>query len=158
MGRNFVSCYLSQHSWLKEQGYLNVLNKLYGKYLTHKRMKIIWLTLEIQKLIIIIYYWNLSKNKNCTEWDFVHHSMLFPTYCLLVNQSACFTFRNLFRLPVEEKLDGHCECTLWSPHEKAHEWGTLYCSPNYLCFSSKVTSLYHWRHVKYYLSYSVYSV
>ena len=51
---------------------------------------------------------------------------------------SCLIFRNLFRLPVEEKLDGHCECTLWSPHEKAHEWGTLYCSPNYLCFSSKV--------------------
>lgn len=50
-------------------------------------------------------------------------------------------YRNLFRLPVEEKLDGHCECTLWSPHEKAHEWGTLYCSPNYLCFSSKVRQL-----------------
>lgn len=50
-------------------------------------------------------------------------------------------YRNLFRLPVEEKLDGHCECTLWSPHEKCHEWGTLYCSPNYLCFNSKVRQL-----------------
>lgn len=50
-------------------------------------------------------------------------------------------YRNLFRLPVEEKLDGHCECTLWSPHEKCHEWGTLYCSPNYLCFNSKVRKL-----------------
>ncbi|XP_032223477.2 TBC1 domain family member 9 [Nematostella vectensis] len=50
-------------------------------------------------------------------------------------------YRNLFRLPVEEKLDGHCECTLWSPHNKAHVWGTLYCSPNFLCFNSKIRQL-----------------
>lgn len=57
-----------------------------------------------------------------------------------MNSCIC---RNLFRLPVEEKLDGHCECTLWSPHEKCHEWGTLYCSPNYLCFNSKVGEVHH---------------
>lgn len=68
--------------------------------------------------------------------SFVHYivSDFFP-----VNSCIC---RNLFRLPVEEKLDGHCECTLWSPHEKCHEWGTLYCSPNYLCFNSKVREVH----------------
>ncbi|KAK3713993.1 hypothetical protein QZH41_018780 [Actinostola sp. cb2023] len=51
------------------------------------------------------------------------------------------SYRNLFRLPIEERLDGHCECTVWSPHNKAHVLGTLYCSPNFLCFNSRIRQL-----------------
>ena len=69
------------------------------------------------------------------------------------NIKHCVSSRNLFRLPIEEKLDGHCECSLWSPHEKAHVLGTLYCSPNYLCFNSKVSSTLEHAH-KCFLSFS----
>ena len=49
--------------------------------------------------------------------------------------------RRTFNLPKEEKLDGSLQCTLWSPFNKAHMWGMLYISPNYICFESRV-SLY----------------
>eukprot|EP00794_Sanderia_malayensis_P016811 gene16811-18507_t len=50
-------------------------------------------------------------------------------------------YRNLFRLPRDEKLDGTQECTIWSPFAKAHIWGILFVSPNYLCFESRVKDL-----------------
>lgn len=47
---------------------------------------------------------------------------------------------NAFRLPKDEKLDGTQECTMWSPFAKTHIWGTLFVSPNYLCFESRVST------------------
>ncbi|XP_046333198.2 TBC1 domain family member 9-like isoform X1 [Haliotis rufescens] len=47
-------------------------------------------------------------------------------------------FRQAFRLPDGEKLDGDEECTLWTPYNKQHVWGRVYLSNNYLCFASRV--------------------
>ena len=47
--------------------------------------------------------------------------------------------RWLFRLPVSEPLDGLCECTMWNPASKSLIFGKLFCSPDYLCFNSKVS-------------------
>uniref|UniRef100_A0A8C9VP42 TBC1 domain family member 9 n=1 Tax=Scleropages formosus TaxID=113540 RepID=A0A8C9VP42_SCLFO len=46
-------------------------------------------------------------------------------------------YRSLFRLPKDEKLDGHTDCTLWTPFSKKHVVGQLFVSKNYICFSSK---------------------
>ena len=50
-------------------------------------------------------------------------------------------FRNKFRLPLTEKLDGTTTCHLWAPYKKHFVTGTLYVSPGYLCFASRVEGL-----------------
>lgn len=47
------------------------------------------------------------------------------------------SYRATFRLPMDERLDGHTECTLWTPFNKAHIAGQMYVSNNFICFSSK---------------------
>ena len=49
-----------------------------------------------------------------------------------------FLFRQVFRLPSIEKLDGNVPCTLWTPYNKTHVNGVLYLSRNYMCFASRV--------------------
>eukprot|EP00117_Sycon_ciliatum_P030020 scpid28782/ scgid3007/ TBC1 domain family member 9; TBC1 domain family member 9A len=51
-------------------------------------------------------------------------------------QARSQTYQALFRLPLAEQLDGHCPCALWCPYVKSHVLGTIYCSPNFLCFTS----------------------
>ncbi|KAK3554366.1 hypothetical protein QTP70_022593 [Hemibagrus guttatus] len=46
-------------------------------------------------------------------------------------------YRTLFRLPKDEKLDGHTDCTLWTPFNKMHILGQMFVSTNYICFTSK---------------------
>ncbi|XP_051560805.1 TBC1 domain family member 9-like [Myxocyprinus asiaticus] len=46
-------------------------------------------------------------------------------------------YRALFRLPKDEKLDGHTDCTLWTPFNKLHILGQMFVSTNYICFTSK---------------------
>uniref|UniRef100_A0A8C1X5Z1 TBC1 domain family member 9 n=1 Tax=Cyprinus carpio TaxID=7962 RepID=A0A8C1X5Z1_CYPCA len=46
-------------------------------------------------------------------------------------------YRALFRLPKDEKLDGHTDCTLWTPFNKMHILGQMFVSTNYICFTSK---------------------
>nr|XP_023655199.1 TBC1 domain family member 9-like [Paramormyrops kingsleyae] len=50
-------------------------------------------------------------------------------------------YRALFRLPKDEKLDGHTDCTLWTPFNKTHILGQMFVSTNYICFSSKEETL-----------------
>lgn len=50
-------------------------------------------------------------------------------------------YRALFRLPKDEKLDGHTDCTLWTPFNKMHILGQMFVSTNYICFTSKEDSL-----------------
>ncbi|XP_023683452.2 TBC1 domain family member 9-like isoform X1 [Paramormyrops kingsleyae] len=50
-------------------------------------------------------------------------------------------YRALFRLPKNEKLDGHTDCTLWVPFNKTHILGQMFVSTNYICFSSKEETL-----------------
>uniref|UniRef100_A0A3Q3BVW9 TBC1 domain family member 9 n=1 Tax=Haplochromis burtoni TaxID=8153 RepID=A0A3Q3BVW9_HAPBU len=50
-------------------------------------------------------------------------------------------YRALFRLPKDEKLDGHTDCTLWTPFNKMHILGQMFVSTNYICFTSKEESL-----------------
>lgn len=50
-------------------------------------------------------------------------------------------YRRTFHLPRDEKLDGNLQCTLWSPFNKAHMWGVLYISPNFICFESRIKQL-----------------
>lgn len=52
-------------------------------------------------------------------------------------------FRAAFRLPLDEKLDGSTECTLWAPYNKQHVWGKMYLSTNYICFESEVIEARH---------------
>ncbi|CAL1601093.1 unnamed protein product [Knipowitschia caucasica] len=49
-------------------------------------------------------------------------------------------YRALFRLPKDEKLDGHTDCTLWTPFNKMHILGQMFVSTNYICFMSKEES------------------
>ncbi|CAH2275973.1 TBC1 domain family member 9B isoform X2 [Pelobates cultripes] len=46
-------------------------------------------------------------------------------------------YRATFRLPRDERLDGHTDCTLWTPFAKMHIPGQMFVSNNYICFSSK---------------------
>ncbi|KAG8450258.1 hypothetical protein GDO86_002781, partial [Hymenochirus boettgeri] len=46
-------------------------------------------------------------------------------------------YRATFRLPKDEQLDGHTDCTLWTPFAKMHIPGQMFVSNNYICFSSK---------------------
>ncbi|XP_069754067.1 TBC1 domain family member 9B-like isoform X2 [Narcine bancroftii] len=46
-------------------------------------------------------------------------------------------YRSTFKLPKDEKLDGHTECTLWTPFNKMHIMGQMFVSNNYICFASK---------------------
>ncbi|XP_073405868.1 TBC1 domain family member 9 isoform X1 [Dendrobates tinctorius] len=50
-------------------------------------------------------------------------------------------YRALFRLPKNEKLDGHTDCTLWTPFSKRHIVGQMFVSTNYICFTSKEENL-----------------
>uniref|UniRef100_A0A8C7VB74 TBC1 domain family member 9 n=1 Tax=Oncorhynchus mykiss TaxID=8022 RepID=A0A8C7VB74_ONCMY len=50
-------------------------------------------------------------------------------------------YRALFRLPKDEKLDGHTGCTLWTPFNKMHILGQMFVSTNYICFTSKEETL-----------------
>lgn len=50
-------------------------------------------------------------------------------------------YRALFRLPKDEKLDGHTDCTLWTPFSKTHISGQMFVSTNYICFTSKEENL-----------------
>ncbi|KAM5169933.1 TBC1 domain family member 9B [Mantella aurantiaca] len=46
-------------------------------------------------------------------------------------------YRSTFRLPRDERLDGHTDCTLWTPFTKMHIPGQMFVSNNYICFASK---------------------
>ncbi|XP_041845259.1 TBC1 domain family member 9B isoform X2 [Melanotaenia boesemani] len=50
-------------------------------------------------------------------------------------------YRAMFRLTQDERLDGHTDCTLWTPFAKMHVVGQLFISNNYICFSSKEEDL-----------------
>uniref|UniRef100_A0A8C5Q2D8 TBC1 domain family member 9B n=1 Tax=Leptobrachium leishanense TaxID=445787 RepID=A0A8C5Q2D8_9ANUR len=46
-------------------------------------------------------------------------------------------YRATFRLPRDERLDGHTDCTLWTPFAKIHIPGQMFVSNNYICFASR---------------------
>ncbi|XP_067852059.1 TBC1 domain family member 9B-like isoform X2 [Heptranchias perlo] len=46
-------------------------------------------------------------------------------------------YRSTFQLPKDERLDGHTDCTLWTPFNKMHIMGQMFVSNNYICFASK---------------------
>ncbi|XP_030594989.1 TBC1 domain family member 9B isoform X2 [Archocentrus centrarchus] len=50
-------------------------------------------------------------------------------------------YRMMFRLTQDERLDGHTDCTLWTPFAKMHVVGQLFISNNYICFNSKEEDL-----------------
>uniref|UniRef100_A0A8C5LYK0 TBC1 domain family member 9 n=1 Tax=Leptobrachium leishanense TaxID=445787 RepID=A0A8C5LYK0_9ANUR len=50
-------------------------------------------------------------------------------------------YRTMFRLPTDEKLDGHTDCTIWAPYSKQHVFGQMFVSTNYICFTSKEENL-----------------
>ncbi|XP_076819069.1 TBC1 domain family member 9-like [Clavelina lepadiformis] len=52
-------------------------------------------------------------------------------------------YRFLFRLPKNERLDGHIQCTLWAAYEKKHIWGNLFLSHNYMCFTAQFQEVVH---------------
>ncbi|EPY87651.1 TBC1 domain family member 9B isoform b [Camelus ferus] len=55
------------------------------------------------------------------------------------NECYCATFR----LPRDERLDGHTGCTLWTPFNKLHIPGQMFISSNYICFASKEEDACH---------------
>ncbi|XP_022419016.1 TBC1 domain family member 9B isoform X3 [Delphinapterus leucas] len=55
------------------------------------------------------------------------------------NECYCATFR----LPGDERLDGHTGCTLWTPFNKLHIPGQMFISSNYICFASKEEDACH---------------
>ncbi|PKU33234.1 tbc1 domain family member hypothetical protein [Limosa lapponica baueri] len=52
-------------------------------------------------------------------------------------------YRATFRLPKDECLDGHTDCTLWTPFNKMHIPGQMFVSNNYICFASKAEEACH---------------
>ncbi|XP_068134501.1 TBC1 domain family member 9B isoform X2 [Hyperolius riggenbachi] len=52
-------------------------------------------------------------------------------------------YRATFRLPRDERLDGHTDCTLWTPFTKMHIPGQMFVSNNYICFASKEEEACH---------------
>ncbi|KAM4826775.1 TBC1 domain family member 9B isoform 2-T2 [Thomomys bottae] len=52
-------------------------------------------------------------------------------------------YRATFRLPQDERLDGHTGCTLWTPFNKLHIPGRMFISNNYICFASKEEDVCH---------------
>ncbi len=48
------------------------------------------------------------------------------------------SFRNKFRLPNRDNLDGTVICSLWTPFNKKYVRGKMFISSNYICFASKV--------------------
>uniref|UniRef100_A0A8D2AWV0 TBC1 domain family member 9B n=1 Tax=Sciurus vulgaris TaxID=55149 RepID=A0A8D2AWV0_SCIVU len=52
-------------------------------------------------------------------------------------------YRATFRLPRDERLDGHTGCTLWTPFNKVHIPGQMFISNNYICFASKEEDACH---------------
>uniref|UniRef100_A0A3Q3MKR4 TBC1 domain family member 9B n=1 Tax=Mastacembelus armatus TaxID=205130 RepID=A0A3Q3MKR4_9TELE len=50
-------------------------------------------------------------------------------------------YRTMFRLTQDERLDGHTDCTLWTPFAKMHVVGQLFISNNYICFNSREEDL-----------------
>ncbi|KAM9311308.1 TBC1 domain family member 9B [Gastrophryne carolinensis] len=52
-------------------------------------------------------------------------------------------YRATFRLPKDERLDGHTDCTLWTPFAKIHIPGQMFVSNNYICFASKEEEACH---------------
>ncbi|XP_008048617.1 TBC1 domain family member 9B isoform X2 [Carlito syrichta] len=52
-------------------------------------------------------------------------------------------YRATFRLPRDERLDGHTGCTLWTPFNKLHIFGQMFISNNYICFASKEEDACH---------------
>uniref|UniRef100_A0A674KG43 TBC1 domain family member 9B n=1 Tax=Terrapene triunguis TaxID=2587831 RepID=A0A674KG43_9SAUR len=52
-------------------------------------------------------------------------------------------YRATFRLPKDERLDGHTDCTLWTPFNKMHIPGQMFVSNNYICFASKAEEACH---------------
>uniref|UniRef100_A0A8C2R8B1 TBC1 domain family member 9 n=1 Tax=Capra hircus TaxID=9925 RepID=A0A8C2R8B1_CAPHI len=61
--------------------------------------------------------------------------------CDLDARAKSERYRALFRLPKDEKLDGHTDCTLWTPFNKMHILGQMFVSTNYICFTSKEENL-----------------
>ncbi|KAM5217482.1 TBC1 domain family member 9B isoform 1-T1 [Hipposideros larvatus] len=53
------------------------------------------------------------------------------------------SYRATFRLPGDERLDGHTSCTLWTPFNKLHIPGQMFISSNYICFASKEEDACH---------------
>ncbi|XP_060096321.1 TBC1 domain family member 9B isoform X2 [Heteronotia binoei] len=52
-------------------------------------------------------------------------------------------YRATFRLPKDERLDGHTDCTLWTAFNKIHILGQMFVSNNYICFASKAEEACH---------------
>uniref|UniRef100_A0A8D0H7I9 TBC1 domain family member 9B n=1 Tax=Sphenodon punctatus TaxID=8508 RepID=A0A8D0H7I9_SPHPU len=52
-------------------------------------------------------------------------------------------YRAYFRLSKDERLDGHTDCTLWTPFNKMHIPGQMFVSNNYICFASKAEEACH---------------
>lgn len=53
-------------------------------------------------------------------------------------KSRSESYRCLFRLPSNERLESEVTCSLWTPYNRAHVSGKLYLSKHFLCFASKV--------------------
>lgn len=70
-----------------------------------------------------------------------HLTLRFPSFRDLDARAKSERYRALFRLPKDEKLDGHTDCTLWTPFNKMHILGQMFVSTNYICFTSKEETL-----------------
>uniref|UniRef100_A0A673A5V7 TBC1 domain family, member 9 (with GRAM domain) n=1 Tax=Sphaeramia orbicularis TaxID=375764 RepID=A0A673A5V7_9TELE len=55
--------------------------------------------------------------------------------------SGVITTLLLLLLTQDERLDGHTDCTLWTPFAKMHVVGQLFISNNYICFNSREEDL-----------------
>lgn len=80
---------------------------------------------------------SLLNPSDATETLLSCEVMLFLPSSDLDARAKSERYRALFRLPKDEKLDGHTDCTLWTPFNKMHILGQMFVSTNYICFTSK---------------------
>lgn len=76
-----------------------------------------------------------------SEQETVFYGVFFVCCRDLDARAKSERYRALFRLPKDEKLDGHTDCTLWTPFNKMHILGQMFVSTNYICFTSKEENL-----------------
>lgn len=87
-----------------------------------------------------IHLYNITSYERLKKSLCIHESC--PLSCRDLDARAkSERYRTLFRLPKDEKLDGHTDCTLWTPFNKMHILGQMFVSTNYICFTSKEETL-----------------
>uniref|UniRef100_A0A8D3BWJ1 TBC1 domain family member 9 n=1 Tax=Scophthalmus maximus TaxID=52904 RepID=A0A8D3BWJ1_SCOMX len=154
---NYYSCSywkgkVPRQGWL----YLSINHLCFYSYLLGKEVKLVvrWADMtQLEKSHVFSVFLNISETFKLAEQlaNIAMRQLLDNKGFEQDQESASFRdldarakserYRALFRLPKDEKLDGHTDCTLWTPFNKMHILGQMFVSTNYICFTSKEETL-----------------